>query len=215
MFRSSNKQTNKSRNADESMGSYEQWQCYYCSELSSGIYCRVKWLSTDVSEYAPLKRRSKIILHGSISQKTILNIILAAVRTWNLTSYYWFPLRYQILVSHFKQYIHWVSAPRNLITPCTVNAGGPTQSFSPYCWQPVAWDARHVCNDARLTNAHAFISLCTDRGVVYILISLRDELNGRSFEWWTVMNGHAHCRHACTQGDGYNTPALRWGLAHH
>jgi hypothetical protein len=28
---------------------------------------------------------STIILHGSISQKTILNIILAAVRTWNLT----------------------------------------------------------------------------------------------------------------------------------
>jgi hypothetical protein len=26
-----------------------------------------------------------IILHGSISQKTTLNIILAAVRTWNLT----------------------------------------------------------------------------------------------------------------------------------
>jgi hypothetical protein len=28
-----------------------------------------------------------IILHGSTSQKTILNIILAAVRTWNLTWY--------------------------------------------------------------------------------------------------------------------------------
>jgi hypothetical protein len=36
-------------------------------------------------QYAPLKRRSTIILHGSISQKTILNIILAAVRTWNVT----------------------------------------------------------------------------------------------------------------------------------
>jgi hypothetical protein len=35
-----------------------------CSDLSSGLYCRVKWLST---------------------QKTDLNIILAAVRTWNLT----------------------------------------------------------------------------------------------------------------------------------
>jgi hypothetical protein len=60
----------------------------WCSELSSGLYCRVKWLST-------------IILHGSTSQKTILNIILylcselsskkilniilAAVRSWNLT----------------------------------------------------------------------------------------------------------------------------------
>jgi hypothetical protein len=32
-----------------------------------------------------LKRRSTIILHGSITQKTALNIILAAVRTWNLT----------------------------------------------------------------------------------------------------------------------------------
>jgi hypothetical protein len=37
-------------------------------------------------QYAPLKRRSTIILQGSTSQKTILNIILAAVRTWNLTS---------------------------------------------------------------------------------------------------------------------------------
>jgi hypothetical protein len=36
-------------------------------------------------QYAPLKRRSTIILHGRISQKTTLNIILAAVRTWNLT----------------------------------------------------------------------------------------------------------------------------------
>jgi hypothetical protein len=60
---------------------------------SSGMYCRVKWLSTDVSEvrtaslipddgrpwwwrqYIPLKRRSTIILHGSTSQKTILNIL--------------------------------------------------------------------------------------------------------------------------------------------
>jgi hypothetical protein len=86
--------------------SARQW----CSELSSGLYCRVKWLSTDVSEvrtasiirddrtasiirdhpwwwrqYAPLKRRSTIILHGSTTQKTALNITLAAVRTWNLT----------------------------------------------------------------------------------------------------------------------------------
>jgi hypothetical protein len=29
----------------------------------------------------PLKRRSTIILHDSISQKTTLNIVLAAVRT--------------------------------------------------------------------------------------------------------------------------------------
>jgi hypothetical protein len=66
----------------------------WCSELSSGIYCRVKWLSTDVSEvwlppsseihpwwwrqYAPVKRRSTIILHSSISQKTTLNIVLHA-----------------------------------------------------------------------------------------------------------------------------------------
>jgi hypothetical protein len=32
----------------------------WCSELSSGIYCRVKWLTT-------------IILHGSTTQKTALN----------------------------------------------------------------------------------------------------------------------------------------------
>jgi hypothetical protein len=35
-------------------------------------------------QYAPLKRRSTIILHGGITKKTTLNIILAAVRTWNL-----------------------------------------------------------------------------------------------------------------------------------
>jgi hypothetical protein len=34
--------------------------------------------TSGMSEYAPLKRRSTIILHGSISQKTFLNIILAA-----------------------------------------------------------------------------------------------------------------------------------------
>jgi hypothetical protein len=102
--------------------------------LSSGIYCRVKWFSTDVSEvhtasiirdeifdwrfrgayclyhqgwdfrptfqrcilppssgmsdhlwwwrqYSPLKRRSTIILHGSISQKTTLNIFLLYLTT--------------------------------------------------------------------------------------------------------------------------------------
>jgi hypothetical protein len=36
-------------------------------------------------QHAPLKRRSTIILHGSISQKTTLNVILAAVKTLNLT----------------------------------------------------------------------------------------------------------------------------------
>jgi hypothetical protein len=36
-------------------------------------------------QHVPLKRRSTIILHGSTFQKTILNFILAAVRTWNLT----------------------------------------------------------------------------------------------------------------------------------
>jgi hypothetical protein len=75
-------------------------QVLWCSELSSGLYCHVKRLSTNVSEvhtasiithpwwwrqYAPLKRRSTIILHGSITQKIAMNIILAAVRTWNLT----------------------------------------------------------------------------------------------------------------------------------
>jgi hypothetical protein len=53
-----------------------------CSELSSGMYCRVKNCRPTC---VPLKRQSTIILHGSTSQKTILNIILAAVRTWNLT----------------------------------------------------------------------------------------------------------------------------------
>jgi hypothetical protein len=68
------------------------------SELSSGMYCRVKWLSTDVSElriasntrdehpwwwrqYAPLKRRSTIILHDSITQKTALD--LQVLQQWH------------------------------------------------------------------------------------------------------------------------------------
>jgi hypothetical protein len=32
-------------------------------------------------QYAPLKRRSTIILHGSTSQKTILNIIIVTITT--------------------------------------------------------------------------------------------------------------------------------------
>jgi hypothetical protein len=36
-------------------------------------------------QHVPLKRRSTIILHGSTSQKTNLNFILSAMRTWNLT----------------------------------------------------------------------------------------------------------------------------------
>jgi hypothetical protein len=51
----------------------------WCSELSSGLYCRVKWLSTDDPwwwrQYAPLNRRTTKFLHGSTTQKTALNII--------------------------------------------------------------------------------------------------------------------------------------------
>jgi hypothetical protein len=67
------------------------------SELSSGLYCRVKYCRPMFQrcvlgpwwwrQYATLKRRSTIILHGSTTQKTTLNIILAAVRTWNLTNW--------------------------------------------------------------------------------------------------------------------------------
>jgi hypothetical protein len=57
------------------------------TDMSSGMYCRVKWLSTDVSEVRAVSiiRAMTIILHGSTSQKTNLNFILAAMRTWNLT----------------------------------------------------------------------------------------------------------------------------------
>jgi hypothetical protein len=63
----------------------------WCSELSSGLYCRVKdcrptFQRCVLPPSSGMKRRSTIILHGSITQKTTLNIILAAVRTWNLTS---------------------------------------------------------------------------------------------------------------------------------
>jgi hypothetical protein len=45
------------------------------------LHLQVLWIIRDEWQYAPLKRRSTIILHGSITQKTALNIILAAVRT--------------------------------------------------------------------------------------------------------------------------------------
>jgi hypothetical protein len=43
-------------------------------------------IRSKLSSGMTLERRSTIILHGSTSQKTILNFILAAVRTWNLYS---------------------------------------------------------------------------------------------------------------------------------
>jgi hypothetical protein len=48
----------------------------WCSELSSGMFCRVNCLLTlpwRWWQYAPLKRRPTYILHGCTSQKTILN----------------------------------------------------------------------------------------------------------------------------------------------
>jgi hypothetical protein len=44
-------------------------------------------IRSELSSGMTLKRRSTIILHGSTSQKTILNFIFAAVRTWNLYSF--------------------------------------------------------------------------------------------------------------------------------
>jgi hypothetical protein len=61
-----------------------------CSELSSGLYCRVKWLSTDVSEV----RTASIIRDDSSEHHTrrrenlksrIFKLISA--RIWNLTEY--------------------------------------------------------------------------------------------------------------------------------
>jgi hypothetical protein len=58
-----------------------------------GIYClhHPCWWR----QYVSLKCRLTIILYGSTSQKTILNIILAVVRTWNLTIPIKFP--YQLV----------------------------------------------------------------------------------------------------------------------
>jgi hypothetical protein len=64
----------------------------WCSELSSWLYCCVKWLPTDRPwwwrQYAPLKRRSTFILHGSITQKTTLkkyqsDITALSATLWN------------------------------------------------------------------------------------------------------------------------------------
>jgi hypothetical protein len=54
-------------------------------------------------QYAPLKHRSTIILHGSTSQKTILNFILTAMRTWNLTQWHgcWHIIQENCSAQHF------------------------------------------------------------------------------------------------------------------
>jgi len=55
------------------------WRRVWSSDLSSGMYCRVKspwWWR----QHVPLKRLPTIILHGSTSQKTNLKIILAYFR---------------------------------------------------------------------------------------------------------------------------------------
>jgi hypothetical protein len=61
-------------------------------------------------QYAPLKRQSIIILHGSITQKTTLNIILAAVRTWNLKTFSLFTC-FQTDALHVRQLLcQWYHA---------------------------------------------------------------------------------------------------------
>jgi hypothetical protein len=60
-------------------------------------------------QHVPLKRRSTIILHGSTSHKTILNFILAAVRTLNLTRLRC-PIFRSMLVS-FNSYLYAPSIP--------------------------------------------------------------------------------------------------------
>jgi hypothetical protein len=49
-------------------------------------------------QHVPLKHRSTNILHGSTSQKTILNFILSAVRTWNLTCIVWLIRSYNYVI---------------------------------------------------------------------------------------------------------------------
>jgi hypothetical protein len=74
-------------------------------------------------QHAPLKHRSTIILHGSISQKTTLIIVLAAVRTWNLTKYlhasFWY--RTRILVVFRDNFSSFINLARDSVsvTPCT------------------------------------------------------------------------------------------------
>jgi hypothetical protein len=75
----------------------EKDRCTKCSctggGLSSCFQGVDKWFpwpaknETILPVHVVLKRRSTIILHGSTTQKTALNIILAAVRTWNLTNF--------------------------------------------------------------------------------------------------------------------------------
>jgi hypothetical protein len=69
-------------------------------------------------QHVPLKRWSTIILHGSTSQKTNLNFILAAVRTWNLT---WF-----LYYSTTMDQIHVLQAYSN---PLSVTFSGHSFEF--------------------------------------------------------------------------------------
>jgi hypothetical protein len=68
-------------------------QCITTLNLELSRSMMTKWINVQSCllgwwrQYAPLKHRLTIILHGSITQKTALNIILAAVRTWNLTKW--------------------------------------------------------------------------------------------------------------------------------
>jgi hypothetical protein len=57
--------------------------CSHCMPRSPvWLLCNLPWWWR---QHVPLKHRSTIILHGSTSQKTNLNFILAAVRTWNFS----------------------------------------------------------------------------------------------------------------------------------
>jgi hypothetical protein len=67
---------------------------YRCNLVVRSSFCKIivyrrlrgAYSRHHMGQYAPLKRRSTIIFHGSTSQKTILIIILAAVRTLNIKS---------------------------------------------------------------------------------------------------------------------------------
>jgi hypothetical protein len=66
-------------------------------------------------QHVPLKRRSTIILHGSTSQKTNLNLILAAARTWNLALIKWLvTVVTTCYVTPFRFLMKWLSTKHSL-----------------------------------------------------------------------------------------------------
>jgi hypothetical protein len=137
-------------------------------------------------QYAPLKRRSTIILHGSITQKTALNILLwkrssnvtsSGIGRWNILR----NVRFQVFTAaNMKMKAFWYTQPCSLV-------GVDRRFRSAYCVMIIAWWWRQYAPFKRLsttTSLHGAIYqksvVCILRNVLRILSFLRTNV-----ETWT------------------------------